>query len=69
LLVAVGLAVGANLKLRSPRRCVWTFGEDAQWPQMRIEPEQGEPVLVDWVGQAFAIWRGEADEFKFPSFD
>jgi hypothetical protein len=69
LLVAVGLAVGANLKLRSPRRCVWTFGEDAQWPQMRIEPEQGEPVLVDWVGQAFAIWRGEADEFKFPAFD
>ncbi len=66
LLIAVGLAVGSSLRLRDRKAHRWTFVEGTTWPQMQILKGEDDPEVFDWVAQAQAIWRGEADEFVLP---
>jgi hypothetical protein len=67
LLTCVGLAVGSSLRLRDRRAFRWAFPEGAAWPLLQFERDNGEVERLDLVGQAVAIWRGEADEFKLPA--
>ena len=58
LLVCIGLTAGESVRLQDPEGCRWVFGERG-WPVMQRGPE-----TLDWVEQARAIFRGEADEFQ-----
>ncbi len=64
-LVAVGMAVGASKRLHEPDLYDWSFQGGAH-PVMHRTHEGQEPETIDWVEQARAIWRKEADEFTFP---
>ncbi len=61
LLVCIGLTAGESLRQRQPESTRWMVGDD-QWPVME-QSDGGRVQIIDWVSQARAIFRGDADEF------
>lgn len=61
LLTCIGLTAGENARLRSPDSRRWVF-DQGDFPQLECTAGDA-PRIIDWVGQARAIFRGDVDEF------